>query len=54
MNNITAILFVISLCFLLISLPILVAYHKWSNVYSKYWSDSVSVIEDLSDQVFHH
>lgn len=52
--NITAILFVISLCFLLITIPILIAYSKWSKAYSKYWSDSVSMIEDLSDQVLHH
>ena len=52
--NITAILFVISIICFLITLPILITYHKWSKSYSKYWSDSVSMIEDLSDQVFHH
>lgn len=52
--NITAILFVISIICFLISLPILIAYIKWSKSYSKYWSDSVSMIEGLSDQILHH
>ncbi len=53
MNNLI-ILFVISVICFLITLPILISYQKWSKSYSKYWSDSVSMIEDLSDQVLHH
>lgn len=52
--NITAILFVISIICFLISLPILTAYIKWSKSYSKYWSESVYMIEGLSDQILHH
>ena len=52
--NITAILFVISIICFLISLSILIAYIKWSKSYSKYWSESVYMIEGLSDQILHH
>lgn len=52
--NITAIFFIISIICFLITLPILIAYNKWSKAYSNTWNESVSAIEDLSDQILHH
>ena len=52
--DITIILFAISVICFLITLPILIAYSKWSKAYSNTWSESVSMIEDLSDQILHH